>query len=115
MGRRLAVLGCIFAAGGGSLAAAATNPQVAYLQKSLKANLVATFKKQAPSLKFTTVTCKLPADGVTAHCVAHFKVSGVSGYYPVTATILESGKLKWVAQSPQCTNPKTGKTAACNG
>jgi hypothetical protein len=93
--------------------AAAATPQVAYLEKSLKANIVATFEKRAPSLTFTTVTCRLPADGVTAHCTARFTAPGVKGYYPVIATIEQNDKLSWVAQSPTCTNAKTGKPLTC--
>ena len=83
------------------------------LEKSLKADMVKTFKKQAPTLKFTTVSCTLPANGTTAHCKAYFTVSGTKGYYPVKATIHESGQLTWSAQSPQCLNAKTKKYSAC--
>jgi hypothetical protein len=95
-------------------AAAATNPELIRLQKTLKADMVATFKKQAPGLKITTVTCKLPTDGTTAHCTAHFTAgTAVKGYYPVTAKILESGQLKWTAASPKCFSAHTGKRIAC--
>jgi hypothetical protein len=88
----------------------ATDPQ---LDKTLKADMAKTFKKQAPTLKFTTVSCTLPESGVTAHCKAYFTVTGTKGYYPVTAAIHDSGKLTWTAKSPKCLNTKTGKYVAC--
>lgn len=95
-------------------AAAATNPEQIRLQKSLKTQIAATFKKQAPKLKLTTVTCKLPSNGVTAHCKARFTYGKtVVVVYPVTATIHESGQLTWVAKSPACTNATTKKKIAC--
>ena len=93
-----------------SAATGATDPK---LNRTLKADMVRAFKKQAPTLKFTTVTCVLPENGVTAHCKAFFTVSGTKGYYPVKATIHDSGKLSWTAQSPKCLNPKTKKYVAC--
>ena len=95
-------------------AGAATNPELTHLQNTLKADMVATFKKQAPGLKITTVTCKLPTSGTTAHCTAHFTAgSTVNGYYPVTAKILDSGTLKWTAALPKCFSVKTGKRITC--
>jgi len=88
----------------------ATDPR---LNRTLKADIVKAFKKQAPTLKFTTVACTLPKNGTTAHCKAFFTVTGTKGYYPVTATIHASGKLSWTAQSPKCLNPKTTKYAPC--
>jgi hypothetical protein len=96
-------------------AGAATNPELTHLQNTLKASMVTAFKKQAPSLKITTVTCKLPTNGTTAHCKANFTAGTVKGYYPVAATILASGKLKWTASSPKCFNAKTGKAISCSG
>ena len=83
------------------------------LEKSLKADMVKTFKKQAPTLKFATVNCTLPANGTTAHCKAYFTVKTTKGYYPVKATIHDSGALTWTAQSPKCLNTKTKKYVAC--
>jgi hypothetical protein len=83
------------------------------LEKSLKADMVKTFKKQAPTLKFTTVNCTLPVNGTTAHCKAYFTVKSTKGYYPVKATIHDNGKLSWTAQSPKCLNPATKKYIAC--
>ena len=83
------------------------------LERSLKADMVKTFKKQAPTLKFTTVICTLPENGTTAHCKAYFTVSGTKGYYPVKATIHDNGQLTWSAQSPKCLNTTTKKYAAC--
>jgi hypothetical protein len=83
------------------------------LEKSLKADMVKTFKKQAPTLKFTTVNCTLPANGTTAHCKAYFTVNSTKGYYPVKATIHDSGALTWTAQSPKCLNATTKKYVAC--
>jgi phage host-nuclease inhibitor protein Gam len=95
-------------------AAAATNPEQIRLQKSLKVQIAATFKKQAPKLKLTTVTCKLPSDGVTAHCKARFTYGTTFVVtYPVTATIHDSGQLTWTAKSPSCTSTKTKKKVAC--
>jgi hypothetical protein len=93
----------------------ATDPRLTQLQTTLKANMVKTFKKQAPSLKITTVSCKLPADGVTSHCKAYFTVSKTKGYYPVVAKLHDlGGKLTWTAQSPQCWNAAKKKYVACN-
>ena len=95
-------------------AAAATNPEQIRLQKSLKPQIAASFKKQAPTLKLTAVTCKLPTDGVTAHCLAHFTYGAkVLVVYPVTATIHDSGQLTWAAKSPTCTDARTKKKLAC--
>jgi hypothetical protein len=91
-------------------ALAATDPN---LDKTLKADMVKAFKKQAPTLKFTTVSCTLPANGTTAQCKANFTVSGTKGYYPVKATIHDSGKLSWTARSPKCLNTQTKKYTAC--
>ena len=91
-------------------AASATDP---HLNASLKAEMVKTFKKQAPTLKITTVSCVPPTNGTTAHCKAYFTASGTKGYYPVTATIHDSGKLSWTAQSPKCLNATTKKYALC--
>jgi hypothetical protein len=98
---------CGLAAGAAS---AATSP-VASLEKTLKADMVKTFKKQAPKLVIETVTCALPKDGVTAHCKATFEDGTVKGYYPVTAKIEQSGDIKWTAQSPKCLYGK--KYTAC--
>jgi hypothetical protein len=112
--RSLLLLVLVFAVAAGA-ASGATDPRVAYLQKTLKANMVTTFKKQAPSLKLTTVSCKLPADGSTAHCKAFFRVSRTKGYYPVTAKLHDlGGKLTWTATSPKCWNPAKKKYVACN-
>ena len=95
-------------------AAAATNPELIHLQTTLKASMVATFKKQAPGLKITTVTCTLPSNGTTAHCKAHFTAgTTVKGYYPVAAKILDTGQLKWTTSAPKCFNAKTGKAIHC--
>src|SRR6266567_1509791 len=83
------------------------------LEKSLKADMVKTFKKQAPTLKFTTVNCTLPVNGTTAHCKAYFTVNTTKGYYPVKATIHDSGALTWTAQSPKCLSATTKKYVAC--
>ena len=108
----LLVVVCAVAA---ASASAAIDPRLAYLQKTLKANMVKTFKKQAPRLELTTLTCKLPKDGVTAHCKAFFAVSGTKGYYPVTAKIHDlGGRLTWTAQSPKCWNAAKKKYVACN-
>jgi hypothetical protein len=96
-------------------ATAATDPRLAYLQKTLKADMVATFKKQAPSLKITTVTCKLPTDGVTSRCKAFFLAGGkVKGYYPVAAKLQDlGGKLHWTASSPKCWDTAKKRYVAC--
>jgi hypothetical protein len=92
-------------------ALAATDP---HLEASLKADMVKTFKKKAPTLKFTRVKCVLPESGATAHCKAYFIVSGTNGYYPVTAKLHDlGGTLTWTAQSPKCLNTKTKKYIAC--
>ena len=83
------------------------------LEKSLKADMVKAFKKKAPTLKFTTVNCTLPVSDTTAHCKAYFTVRSTKGYYPVKATIHDSGSLTWTAQSPKCLNATTKKYAAC--
>ena len=87
---------------------------MAYLQKTLKADMVATFKKQAPGLKITTVTCKIPADGVTSHCKAYFTAGSRKGYYPVLAKLQDlGGKLRWTAASPRCWNAQKKRYVAC--
>jgi len=112
--RSLLLLVLVFAVAAGA-ASGATDPRLTYLQKTLKANMVKTFKKQAPSLKLTTLTCKLPANGITAHCKAFFTVSGTKGYYPVVAKLHDlGGKLTWTAQSPQCWNAAKQKYLACS-
>ena len=83
------------------------------LEKSLKTQMVKTFKKQAPRLKITTVFCEAPSSGITSHCTVHFTEGSVMGYYPVKATIHDSGQLSWTAQSPKCLNTTTKKYAAC--
>ena len=88
----------------------ATDP---YLVKTLKASMIKSFKKQAPNLKITKVTCVLPKDGVTAHCKGYFTAGGTTGYYPVAATIHDSGNLTWTAQSPKCLDPQTKKYTGC--
>jgi hypothetical protein len=112
MGRRFGVLCCAALVLVGP-AAAAKNPQRAYLEKTLKKSMVATFKKKAPSLKLTTVACRLPSNGTVAHCTVNFTVPGVNGYYPVTAKLLQNGVLKWTAAKPKCKNAKTGKAIPC--
>jgi hypothetical protein len=107
--RRISLLLALVAIAAGP-AVGATDPQ---LNKTLKADMVKAFKKQAPTLRIRTVTCTLPQNGTTAHCKAFFTVTGTKGYYPVTATIHASGKLSWTAQSPKCMNAKTKKYAPC--
>ena len=101
MRRLLLVLAaCCVAAGP---AAAAKDPRLTYLQNTLKADMVKTFKKQAPSLKLSTVTCVIPKSGATSHCKAFFTVGKTKGYYPVTAVLHDlGGKLTWTARSPKC-------------
>jgi hypothetical protein len=94
-------------------AGAATNPEQLYLQKTLKAAMVKAFKKQAPGLKLTTVTCKLPSSGTVARCVAHFAAGRVKGYYPVKATLHESGTMSWTTSAPTCFSATTNKRVAC--
>ena len=95
-------------------AAAATNPELAYLEKTLKADMVKTFKRQAPGLTITTVTCRLPSDGITATCTARFTSGSVKGFYPVKATLHNmGGALTWKTGTPQCTDAKTGKAVSC--
>ena len=95
----------------GVASAAYTDP---HLEKTLKTAMIKKFKTAAPGLKFTTMKCVLPKNGVTAHCKASFTDRGVTGYYPVTATLHDSGKLTWTAQSPKCLNTKTKKYVACS-
>ena len=95
-------------------AVAAKDPRLAYLERTLKADMVKTFKRRAPKLTLTTVTCKLPADGVTSHCKASFTVGSVKGYYPVTAKLRDvGGALAWTAASPQCWDAAKKKYAPC--
>ena len=110
---RIVVLLAAFAVAVNS-ATAATDPRITYLQRTLKADMVATFKKQAPSLKITTVTCKLPTDGITSHCKASFLAGKVRGYYPVVAKLQDlGGKLRWTASSPKCWNAAKKRYVAC--
>jgi hypothetical protein len=94
--------------------AAAANPEQARLEKTLKAAMVKTFLKQAPSLRITTVACKLPANGTVAHCTASFTAGAVKGVYPVTAKLLSSGALSWTTAPPRCRSVRTNKPVACN-
>jgi len=95
-------------------AAAATNPELTYLEKTLKADMVKTFRTKAPGLSITTVTCKLPANGVTATCTAWFTTGALEGYYPVKATLHDvGGSLTWTTGPPKCTDAKTGKSVPC--
>lgn len=107
---RIALVLTLLLAFAGSASADFNDPGTA---KGLKTQMVKTFKKQAPGLKITTVTCKAPKSGVTENCTAHFTAGSTKGYYLVKATIHDSGKLTWVAQSPKCLNTKTGKYGAC--
>lgn len=84
------------------------------LEKSLRPQLVKAFKQRAPSLTITTLRCMAPTSGVTAHCTMHFTVGSTKGYYPIAATIHDSGKLTWVAKSPKCLNPTTKKYVSCS-
>ena len=98
-----------------ALAHGATNPDLVHLQNTLKADMTKSFKKQAPNLKITLVTCKIPkSGGVTTACKAYFMTNGVKGYYPVTAKFHDlGGTLSWTAQSPKCQNPTTKKYTPC--
>jgi len=96
-----------------AVASGAVNPEQLRLQRSLKADMAKSFKKRAPSLEITTVSCKLPVSGTVAHCTAHFVVGQVKGYYKVSATIHESGQLTWTAASPRCFDAKSGKALRC--
>ena len=114
MRRRLLVLLAIFALAPGS-ALAAKDPRLVYLERTLKADMVKTFKKQAPKLKLETVTCVLPKSGITSHCKATFTAGGIKGYYPVTAKLHDvGGRLTWTATSPKCWNATKKKYVACN-
>jgi len=97
---------CAVAAG----PALASETPVQSVEKTLKAEMVKSFKKQTPKLVFSTVTCVLSKNGTTAQCKASFTDSGVKGYYPVSATI-KSGKLNWTAESPKCLYNKKTYTA----
>jgi hypothetical protein len=111
--RRLLVILAVFAVAPGS-ALAAKNPRLVYLEKTLKADMVKTFKKQAPKLTLTKVTCVLPKSGATSHCKASFTTSGIKGYYPVVAKLHDvGGTLTWTASSPKCWNAAKKKYVAC--
>ena len=107
---RIALTAALLLAFAASAGANFSDPTLA---KSLKTQMVKTFKTKAPALKITTVTCTAPTSGVTAKCIAHFTDASIKGYYPVTATIHDSGKMTWVAESPKCLDTKTGKYGAC--
>jgi hypothetical protein len=96
-------------------ALAAKNPDLVKLEKTLKADMVKNFKKQAPSLKIGAVTCTIPSNGGAAtHCKAYFTVSGTKGYYPVTTKFHDlGGTNSWTAQAPKCLNPKSKKYTPC--
>ena len=53
--RSLLVLVLVSAVAAGA-ASGATDPRLTYLQKTLRANMVKTFKKRAPTLKLTTLS-----------------------------------------------------------
>ena len=97
--------------------AAAGNPEALHLAKTLKTSMVARYKKVAPRLTFTTVTCRLPSSGSVAHCTAKFTYSSrrvkARGYYPVTVKLLQTGQIRWTAASPRCRDARTGKTLRC--
>ena len=106
---RVVLLLALFAVAPAALGAY-TDP---HLEKTLKADMVKTFHKQAPKLTIGQVKCVLPKNGVTAHCKAYFTISTTKGYYPVKATIHDSGQLSWTASSPQCWNAAKKRYVAC--
>jgi hypothetical protein len=111
--RRLALLALLTALVPAT-ALGATDPRLTYLQKTLKADMVKTFKKQAPKLMITTLACTLPKDGVTAHCKASFTDGPIKGYYPVVAKLHEvGGTLTWTASSPKCWSVAKKAYVAC--
>jgi hypothetical protein len=112
-GVRRLLLSALAALALASTAAAAANPEQLRLQKTLKAAMVKAFQKQAPKLKLTTVSCRLPKSGTVARCTAHFKVSAVKGYYPVKVVLHETGTISWTASSPKCFDAKSGKKLPC--
>ena len=96
------------------VALGATDPRLVYLQKTLKTDMVKTFKKKAPRLTIGRVTCVLPKDGVTSHCKATFTVGPIKGYYPVVAKLHDvGGTLTWTASSPKCWNAAKKRYVAC--
>jgi hypothetical protein len=111
--RRLLPLVLVCAVVCGS-ARGATDPRLVYLQKTLRADMVKTFKKKAPRLTIGTVTCVLPKAGVTSHCKATFTVGPIKGYYPVVAKLHDvGGTLTWTASSPKCWNAAKKRYVAC--
>jgi hypothetical protein len=92
-------------------------PEAVHLAQTLKASMATRYKKAAPGLTFTKVTCRLPSSGTIAHCTASFTYSShtikAKGYYPVVVKLHENGQVSWTASSPKCKDAKTGKALAC--
>jgi hypothetical protein len=107
MSGRLFFVTCVIALTavvGSSAALATPNPKLTRLQKTLRANIVGAFKKEAPEMKITVVACTIPVKGAPARCTAHFKANGGTGFYPVMATYSSNGTLRrWATTGrPTC-------------
>jgi hypothetical protein len=98
-----------------AVALGATPAQNRQFATSLAAKIKPVFKKQAPKLALSKVTCVLPLNGTVVHCKAHFSYpsAGLNVVYGIKATLQETGDIKWVTTTHSCTNAKTGKTVAC--
>jgi len=82
----------------------------------LKPLIKAKFKKIAPKLALTKVTCNALPDGVTAICKAYFSDApdGANIVYTIRATLSDvHNSLTWTTTGHSCTSKKTGKSLQC--
>jgi len=83
---------------------------------TLKPLIKAKFKKAAPKLVLTKVTCNALSNGVTALCKAYFSDTpdGANIIYTIKATLSDvHNSLSWSTTGHSCTDKKTGKNLPC--
>jgi hypothetical protein len=92
--------------------AGAVSPAVG-LAKQLKGSMQSYYAKS--DLKFTTVTCKIAANGSVANCQAHFTVAAkrAVGVFQVRVTQTASGTARTKTISVACKDSKTGAKVSC--
>jgi hypothetical protein len=98
-----------------SASAGATTPAAA-LAKGLKTDMQRNYDQHHVGFVFTTVTCKIAANGATARCQAHFtsKGAGLIGVIQVNVTSNASGAgVQYNPVSIACKDSKTGKAVKC--
>jgi hypothetical protein len=92
-----------------------TPAQNAAFAKQLKTKIAPVFRKQAPSLALTEVTCVLPKSGTLVKCKARFSAKSAHAkvVYRIDAKLLETGQIRWTTVGHACTDARTGKAFAC--